>query len=76
MMGHLIYQLFRKGLFGRILEQCKKAFYTHCTCHVLNLCIAAICKEHNIQTILSQMTALSIFLKVFSKERKTFRVYC
>ena len=37
----------RKGLSGRILEQSKKAFYTHCTSHALNLCIAATCKEHN-----------------------------
>ena len=37
----------RKGLSGRILEQRKIAFYTHCTSHALNLCIAATCKEHN-----------------------------
>ena len=62
----------RKGLSGRILEQSKKAFYTNCTSHALNLCIAATCKEQNIQTIVSQMTALS----VFSKGRKTPRICC
>ena len=60
----------RKGLSGRILEQSKKAFYTHCTSHALNLCIAATCKEQNIQTILSQMTALSIFFKYSPKREK------
>ena len=60
----------RKGLSGRILEQSKKAFYTHCSSHALNLCIAATYKEQNILTILSEMTALSIFFKYSPKREK------
>jgi len=60
----------KKGVSGIISDHAPNAPYTHCSGHILNLCIAASCKANNIQHVIATMRGVAVFINYSPKREK------
>ena len=51
-----------QGLPAHVLRENPKALYTHCSCHRLNLAVAASCREQRVQHLMTNIKEISYFL--------------
>ena len=49
------------GVAARIQQINKKSFYVHCNSHMLNLCVAACCKEQLVSNMMEHVRVVSEF---------------